>query len=131
IRLASLGEALRRWLPQRGSLDPEAVARLLAVDEKDGRGFLREVTTLYLQSAPERVRKVSVALVEQNAEMMFREAPALKGAGVNLGALRMALLASRIQSMSRARNWALAARLTEDLEDEFQVLKRSLESAQA
>lgn len=80
-------------------LDPQPLRDLL--DLGASPALVQELVTLFQEDVPERLTLLQRALCAQDAQQTMMEAHQLKGALSNLGLVRFAELASRIEAQAR------------------------------
>jgi HPt (histidine-containing phosphotransfer) domain-containing protein len=108
------------------SIDPKVIADLRALEEGGSPGFLAELIDLFLKEEPQYRARLRDALARRDAALLERAAHTLKGSGGNLGAKELSGLASRLQDVARAANWAEAALLLEKIETEAAAVEKEL-----
>ncbi len=72
------------------ALDPQAIARLLALAEASEPSLIDQLFTAFVGDSVERIRALRNAISGSDTELMRKAAHALKGASANVGALHMA-----------------------------------------
>jgi PAS domain S-box-containing protein len=147
VRLADLAAALQRAarhlpprpVPSEPPADKDAGAALPTLDLAVLRGLRElgapgepdaaaELVALFLREAEPACARMEKALTEQNADALRATAHSLKGSAGNLGAHRLAALATKLEQ--QARNGVLAESPTvfAQLQAELQSVRRQLEA---
>ncbi len=140
---------LARWLPvdgnqraagfsfeteaasQDGSLDPEALNNLRQLGGPD-QSFLRGLIDIFLRESVERLARMRAAVSQRDAQALRHVAHTQRGASLNFGARRMAVICEELE---QGRDSHAAASLHEDeavltrLEEEFARVRAALEAA--
>ena len=110
----------KEGLPKDVPIDLEGVLS----DRFDGdKDLLTEILREFLDYAPKQLKVLQQAAEEGRPEVVETEAHSLKGAAANLGARRLADLSLSLELAGRARNLAEAAKMTNDLQTEFERLE--------
>ncbi len=94
-------------------LDPRPLRDLLEIGAT--MGLIQELIGLYQEDVPTRLAMLKMALAAGDAGHTAAEAHQLRGALSNLGLVRFADLAARIESLVREGHMAAAPRLAEGL----------------
>lgn len=131
-------EELRRALAQASGPDLDAEMRSgtvypamlesLRQAEEQGESILTELITLFLQDTPTRLDDLRASLAAGDAAALRRAAHSLKGSAYTFGAREMGALCEDLETRGRAGQTEGAAEVLDDLDAEFQRLKRVLES---
>lgn len=98
-------------------LDPKLLKDLLDLGASED--LIHELIALFQEDVPERIAALRVALGAMDAERTLQEAHQLKGALGNLGLVRFADLASRIEVHAREGHLERAPALAEGLSAAF------------
>jgi HPt (histidine-containing phosphotransfer) domain-containing protein len=93
-----MSSAAARPQHEQPAVDPEALARL---ERFGGQALLREMATLYLASAPERIAAVEAALAADDVVAAEYALHSLKSSSAQLGALRLARLCEAGEQITR------------------------------
>jgi len=135
IRADELAGALKRVKPLRNgragaaepaiSLDPAALQELRNLGGDD---FLREVVDAFFADAPALIASLRSSLEQGNGEELRRAAHTLKSNGATLGAGEFAELCRTLEQQAKAGDFAGAAPLVDRIEQEFPVLRGTLDS---
>ncbi len=80
-------------------IDPDAVDHIMGVG---GRDLLEHLIQLFLETAPQRVENARNAAADGDLETVHREAHALRSAAGNLGANRLASIASALELRAKS-----------------------------
>ncbi|MBV9959862.1 MAG: response regulator, partial [Acidobacteria bacterium] len=137
---------LARWLPADGrqraasfsfasasatntdaSLDPEALANLRQLGGPD-QSFLRGLIEIFLHESTERLVRLRAAAARGDAQAVQHIAHTQRGACLNFGARRMALICEELERAEAAASIEHEAALVR-LEDEFARVRSALEAA--
>lgn len=87
-----------------------------------------EIVVLFLEDAPQLLKRARDGLVQQNLSELERAAHSLKGLSVNFDATQLVSAASRLEQMARARDLERAAACLPELEREFARLQTELQA---
>ncbi|RMG43911.1 MAG: sensor histidine kinase [Acidobacteria bacterium] len=145
VRQRELAAVLERWLnsaqspssetqpPSSGgdaeeTLDGRVLANLRALQDSDEPDIVTELIDLFLQDAPGQLTAIRQAIERGDAHALQRAAHSLKGSSANLGAKRLAALCLELEKKGRANVIDGVNGLVEQLETEFQRLRRALET---
>lgn len=109
-------------------LDPESITALNAVSPDDGGAFLRELIDIFLTDTPQRLAEIRASLAQPDATTLTRASHSIKGAAGNFGARALARVAQQIEAHAKTPDFAAAAGLLGDLENEFARVKTAMES---
>ncbi len=111
----------------RAVLDPERLLMLRSLGPDDGRGLLGSVAEAFASATPRLLTTIRAATDGHDGPGLRRAAHELAGSAANLGALRVADLARRIEGAADSGGADLA--LVDRLETEFDDARRSLSEA--
>jgi HPt (histidine-containing phosphotransfer) domain-containing protein len=100
------------------------------VDEY-GEDFLVELIDVYLKDTPNRVVQLRQALDAGDNETFVREAHTLKSSSANVGAMGLSALAKEMEAAGRSGRIATVAREVARFEEEFALVKATLEALRA
>jgi HPt (histidine-containing phosphotransfer) domain-containing protein len=92
-----------------------------------GADFLVELIGDYLDDAAARLTRLRRAVAAGDAKALMLEAHTLKSSCANLGALGLSALAKRLEEIGREGNVTALAGEVEQFEEQFAVVKASLE----
>jgi HPt (histidine-containing phosphotransfer) domain-containing protein len=114
VRVAELQAALVRWSskrhrpagtatastpptrgPEASVLDNETIAELRRIPAHDGTSILKELTDLFLTTAPERIAEIKSSLA--NPAKLVANVHALRSMSVSIGARSMAAVSRNIE----------------------------------
>ncbi len=112
------------------TIDQVAVARLLAMVGNDP-DFVDELVDDYLAEAPQLAAAVRAALDAGDADGIVLPAHTLKGTSANLGGVRVAGIAQRIEERGRAGDLEGVDAMLADLEVALIELTAAFERARA
>jgi HPt (histidine-containing phosphotransfer) domain-containing protein len=109
-------------------LDAEAIQNLRALgDEMEDDSFLKEVVEIYLTDTPKRLAEIHECLASGDNTTLNRAAHSVKGSSSNLGAVKVIVVAKRIEEKSKESLENLEADIAE-LESAFADAKAALEA---
>ena len=108
------------------AVDPAAIADLRALQDDGEDGLLAELIALFLEDAALRLERLWDALGRGDAEVVEREAHALKGASGNFGARPLAGFCDRLQKAGRENALSDAPALLAGLEAELVRVREAL-----
>jgi HPt (histidine-containing phosphotransfer) domain-containing protein len=106
-------------------LDPDVLAGLRELGDAE---LLVELVELFVDDAQSRLPTLQDAFEKGDAETVERTAHTLKGSSGNMGALRMAEACENLQEIGRSRDLSGALELIEQLEAEFDRVRKALEA---
>ncbi len=102
------------------ALDPQAIARLLAMAEASEPSLIDQLFTAFVGDSVERIRALRNAISGSDTELMRKAAHALKGASANVGALHMAKIAQQLECYTDHERMNCADALVDQIEGEFE-----------
>ncbi len=102
-------------MPDVPPLDAETLAGLRALDPEGGDSVVREVTVIFLEDAPGRIRELESAAARGDVERFIREAHSLKGGAASLGVSLVRQAAESIESSTRKDGLAAGIALLPEL----------------
>ena len=111
---------------QEERLEPAVDLRRLQETSEGDRAFEEELLGVFLEDCAKRLLRLEEAIGAGDTEQRTREAHAMKGAGVNIGATRMGRLADEIEQMGTENGAEAATALCAALKEEFEEVKRFL-----
>jgi HPt (histidine-containing phosphotransfer) domain-containing protein len=111
----------------REPLDRGIIANLRDLQDEDEPDLLEEIAGVFLTGAVSRLEALNEAVREDDAPSVEREAHALKGSSVNMGALLMARICDRLEHAGRSGDLTPAPELLHQLEEEFERVRPALE----
>lgn len=110
------------------STDPAALERL----QRFGGGkLLREMISLFMDAAPERISAARAGLNADDAHATEMALHSLKSSSAQLGALRMQRLSEQGEQIARTGSLEGVAALVSNLEAEYPAVQAWLERARA
>jgi HPt (histidine-containing phosphotransfer) domain-containing protein len=95
----------------------EQVGELISLD--DTLGVLADFVGMYTEQAPERLAALRVAFTAGDLEEVGRIAHSFKGASANLGAIRVAEVARRLEHAGRDKDDSSMAGWLDELEARY------------
>jgi hypothetical protein len=139
VRPDSISEALERWIPYEPAapvagasvpdaspiVDPGRFAVLRDLDRGDGE-LLAAIIREYLHEGEALLASLHEALAEGDPHSIERTAQTLKGASVNIGALRLTETCKELESLGRAGALATAPALVHAATAEFEQVRTAL-----
>lgn len=114
-------------MPLSDLLDLTTLQNLVELDD-GGFGLVEEMTTIFRDDTPRRLRDIQVALEAQDAEGLSRSAHALKGGSGAIGARGLRTLASELEALGRSGSAAAPPDTRERLDTAFQQALVALEA---
>lgn len=96
-------------------IDPHAIDNLRALSPGDNDEFLREITGIFLDDTPLRIRELEESLAAGDEGKFVRAAHSIKGSAANLGAVQVRAIAEALEHRSRADGLAGLAPLIGEL----------------
>jgi HPt (histidine-containing phosphotransfer) domain-containing protein len=88
----------------------------------------QELGTMFLDRTPARIKAMNDSLARGDAEALKREAHNLKSSSANLGALRLSGLCKDLEILGRLRDLQGAQELMKKTEEEYERVRKALES---
>lgn len=110
------------------TLDLKTLGTLRELGRRTGKDILGEVVGLYLDRKPTQLELLREALARGDAQTVERTAHSLKGSSANLGALRLARLASDLETLGRQGELGGGQTRLEALETEIDQVEKRLRS---
>ncbi len=83
-------------------LDTETLSSLRTLATPDQPDFLKQLFTLFLESAPERVRTIQAAMRSGDLATAAKEAHILKSSSANIGATELSQISQRLEKAARS-----------------------------
>ena len=114
-------------MPASDLLDLTTLQNLVELDD-GGFGLVAEMTVLFRDDTPRRLRDIHAALDEDDAEALSRSAHALKGGAGAIGARVLRGLAAELEALGRGGSAAAPPDTRERLEAAFQEALAALEA---
>lgn len=116
--------------------EPSPINQQLAIWDEAGtlnrvrqkRDRLAKLIPIFLDEIAHRVKELFESIQARNYEKVKQTAHSLKGASGNMGAMRMELFCQQMQGAAEQQNQDLLNTQLEQLEDQHQALKETLES---
>jgi two-component system sensor histidine kinase/response regulator len=115
-----------REVIQRDVINARALDNIRALSRQGGDALVQKVIAAYVGDAPQHLHTLRQAVGGQDAATIRRVAHSLKSASANVGADTLARLCKDLEQMGRSASVAGAATLLTDMEEEFQVVRQSL-----
>jgi HPt (histidine-containing phosphotransfer) domain-containing protein len=106
-------------MPDPNIIDPEAIATLKELNPDDNGAFLKEIIGIYIEDTPRRLQDLKASLASGDVALFTRTAHTIKGSSANVGAVALASVAERLESMSRTEGLGGVAELAAKCETEF------------
>jgi len=106
-------------IPDAAVIDPQALSNLRALNEGDNDEFLREITVIYLEDTPLRIKELDESMAAGDASKFSRAAHSIKGSSANLGAILVRGAAEKLETQSRQSGVGGLVPLVESLKAEF------------
>lgn len=102
-------------------LDTETLQALKEIDA------LQEVIDIYLDSAPKLLQRIQEAVRTEQPDDLREAAHSLKSTSAALGAFELSEMAKKMEVMGRFGNTSSARNMLEDIEAEYQRVKKALD----
>jgi two-component system, sensor histidine kinase and response regulator len=140
IRIAELLAVMNRVTTGLAGLSPVAPATTAASDSirldtaaalsrvEGDRDLLEELVRLFMEECPGNLNEIRHAVDTGDADVLLRLTHTIKGAAMNLGALKVSDAASALEDHTRGGDVANAAPLVENLVREIALLLPELDS---
>ncbi len=107
-----------------GYIDDKAIS---ALRELGGDGFIIQMIDVFLVYAPKVMAEARGGLAKGNLEPLIRMGHSLRSSGRNLGMIRIAELATQVESAGRSGQSPLLLSLLDELDQVFSLTKKGLE----
>ena len=138
IRVEALVKAINRYGDQKlqlvepcdteNPLDPQVLLSLTEMAGDDADGLLAELFNSYLEDVPQRLQSLKSAAKQEDAEVLYKAAHALKSLSATVGATHLAQLAEALEAIGRAGTvTAEVTALLEQIEPESKRVETALE----
>jgi HPt (histidine-containing phosphotransfer) domain-containing protein len=112
--------------PQHPVLDPEAIARLRGLADDGSSTFLTVVVQAFMQDSKRRLADLRDAAGAADSDRLQASAHALKGAGSEVGAMRVAEICQTLEGMGGSHMTDGAGDLVIRLDQELQNVQSEL-----
>ncbi|MGA2015936.1 MAG: Hpt domain-containing protein [Opitutaceae bacterium] len=106
-------------MPDPNIIDPEAIATLKELNPDDDGAFLKEIVGIYLEDTPKRLQDLKESLASGNVVLFTRTAHTIKGSSANVGAVVLAGVAERLETLSRKEGLGGVAALVAECEQQY------------
>lgn len=113
-------------MPSSDLLDLTTLQNLVDLDD-GGFGLVAEMTVIFRDDTPRRLRDILLALETGEAEALSRSAHALKGGAGAIGAKALRALAAELEALGRSGSAHAPEGTAEALEATFQAAVAALE----
>jgi HPt (histidine-containing phosphotransfer) domain-containing protein len=107
-----------------GYIDDKAIS---ALKELGGGSFVVQMIDVFLVYAPKVMAEARAGLARGDMEPLIRMGHSLRSSGRNLGMIRMAELAEKVESAGRSGQLPVLPSLLDELEQVFSLTKQGLE----
>jgi HPt (histidine-containing phosphotransfer) domain-containing protein len=114
-------------MPLSDLLDLTTLQNLVELDD-GGFGLVAEMTAIFRDDTPRRLRDIYAALDTQDSEGLSRSAHALKGGSGAIGARVLRMLASDLEALGRSGSAAAPEDTRQRLDAAFQEAVAALEA---
>ncbi len=115
--------------PIAAAADSNRLDMAAALERVEGdRDLLEELVRLFMDQCPINMKEIREAVAAGDANVLLRLAHTLKGAAMNLGALKVSEAAQSLEDQARTGDLGSAASLFENLAKEIELLLPELES---
>jgi HPt (histidine-containing phosphotransfer) domain-containing protein len=101
------------------ALDAAVLETLRQLNQPGQPDIIREVLTMFLADAPERLGAIDQAMQSGNTEALQRAAHALKGGAGSIGALALQACCRELEEAAKAGTLSGAAELGRAIHDEW------------
>ena len=108
-------------------IDQETLASLKDLQSEDDPDFLKNYFTLFIDSIPELLNQIRVAVKNQNFNQLEMSAHALKSSSANSGVLKINTLSSELEMLGRNQSVELAAQKCDQLDALFKELQEEIQ----
>jgi signal transduction histidine kinase/CheY-like chemotaxis protein/HPt (histidine-containing phosphotransfer) domain-containing protein len=149
LHLDRLAATLKRWLPEAGgrtletleprkangrnggALDLAAWSHLLAKDGAERAAVMDKFIELFVSDSQSRLQTMRAALDGRKADLLARQAHALKAGSLQVGATTMVDLCNTLQKLARDDSLDGSDAILSSLAEEFQRARRALAAERA
>lgn len=114
--------------PEIASFDSKALDRIRDLQNRGNPGLLEKLVRLYLQEAPELLRRLREASDRSDVRGMQQAAHALKSSSASLGAARLARICEEVEILARSEEPSKARPLVAQIEIEYPTVRSALEA---
>ena len=115
-----------RHAAEAGRVEEEILGELFELMGADGGKGLVTAFDLFLTGVPARFAQMDAALAEGRFDEAARAAHTLRGSAGCFGARRLSALTTLVEQRCRQRDTAGAARLVEEMREEFRIFRHIL-----
>ncbi|MDO7905916.1 ATP-binding protein [Paenibacillus sp. JX-17] len=130
LTIASLGQVLKRWLPEvpvlEAVLDEEIVQEILELSEDGSTELLESLLDMYIEDTPEKVQMLEQYLNAGNMTEVLRSAHDLKSSSLSLGINRLSKLFGSIENAANANRLEEAVQLLTEVMPAYEEACNSL-----
>jgi len=107
-------------------IDLRSIESLRALSPGDNDEFLREITGIFLEDTPMRLKELDESLGSGELEKFIRAAHSIKGSSSNLGAFSLRSAAEKLENLSRETGLVGVEALVRDVKDEYARAAKAL-----
>ena len=117
VTQAAMKQILEKWLVQQTTdetmkeetkpedvLDQSVLEDLFALEDSGQPGLLKELVDYYVESTPQQIEQIRLAVAEKDCKRLERAAHALKGSSNSLGMKQLASLFLELEMKGRANS---------------------------
>jgi CheY-like chemotaxis protein len=127
VRIEALEAELTRSSENIGQVVDFSVLSRFGEMTGSGSDAVRELVEIFSEETPATIQQIREAIEARNGQGISIQAMQLGRACANFGAERMQLICSSLQNAGKANDLKLATEFTGRLEEEFKVVKATLE----
>jgi CheY-like chemotaxis protein len=127
VRIEALEAELTRSSENIGQVVDFSVLSRFGEMTGSGSDAVRELVEIFSEETPATIQQIREAIEARNGQGVSIQAMQLGRACANFGAERMQLICSSLQNAGKANDLKLANEFTGRLEEEFKVVKATLE----
>ncbi len=112
-------------------LDLVMIETLRGLQPEDAPDIIGELLDMFLKTAPPLLEQIRTAAAQNNSEVLYKSAHALKGNSAALGAVALAECAKQVEMMGRMKNLQDVANQVALVEQEYARAIEALEQQRA
>jgi len=124
------GRGLAYPEPTSTTLDPNALRQLLKlVGEVESNYF--ELIDLFLEEAPKLLHSIRKAAENKDKELLYRTSHTLKSSSRDFGAIQLAKISEKLESISKTNGMEGVLELVEQVETKYKPVENALRMIRA
>lgn len=108
------------------AIDPKSISALRDLVTENHPHFVREYFELFLNTTPEKIEGIRMALENLDFAKLEADAHTLKSNCAYTGAHNMADICGRLESLGKEKSFAEGTELFADLVQEFELVRKEI-----